>query len=180
MELPLQILILVTPCLIILFISYFMMRNFTESIQSFFQGELKMRREDMKAANNTVVAPMRIQAYERMTLFLERISPDNLVLRLHQPDMNATTFHGELIRAIRAEFEHNLSQQIFLSIGAWKMITTARDETAKLINLTAESLHNTATGLEFGQAIINNASKMKRTPTDVAAEYLKKEFAENF
>ena len=180
MELPLQVLVLVIPSLGILLVTYLIMRNSTETMKEFFHEEIKHRREEIKAANNNIVAPMRVQAYERMILFLERISPDNLVLRIHQPDMNSPMFHGELIRAIRSEFEHNLSQQIYLSIGAWKMITTAKEETTKLINLTAESLHNTATGLEFGQAIINNASKMKKTPTEVATEYLKKEFAESF
>jgi len=180
MELPLQILLLVFPSVIILVVTYLILRNSTETMKNFFHEEIKHRREEIKAANNNIVAPMRIQAYERMILFLERISPDNLVLRLHQADMNSRMFHAELIRALRAEFEHNLSQQLFLSIGAWKMISTAKEETAKLINLTAESLPITATGLEFGQAIINNASKMPKTPTEVAAEYLKQEFAENF
>lgn len=180
MHIALQILLLIVPSLLILMITYLMMRNSTEMMQNFFREEIKHRREEIKAANNNIVAPMRIQAYERMILFLERISPDNLVMRLHQSDMNLRMLHGEVIRTIRAEFEHNLSQQIYLSIGAWKMITTAKDETAKLINLTAESLPITATGLEFGQAIINNASKIKKIPTEVAAEYLKKEFAENF
>ena len=180
MELSLQILILIFPSLIILSITYLMMRNSTQMMKIFFQEEIKHRREEIKAANNNIVAPMRVQAYERMILFLERISPDSLVLRIHQPDMNSRQLHGEILRALRTEFEHNLAQQIFLSLGAWKMICTAKEETAKLINLTADSLPITATGLEFGQAIMNNASKMKRIPTEVAAEYLKKEFAENF
>jgi hypothetical protein len=180
MELPLQILILVLPSVIILVVTYLILRNSTETMKNFFHEEIKHRREEIKAANNNLVAPMRIQAHERMILFLERISPDNLVLRLHQADMNARMFHSELIRALRAEFEHNLSQQLYLSIGAWKMITTAKEETAKLINLTADSLPVTATGLEFGQAIINNASKMAKTPPEVAIEYLKQEFVENF
>ena len=66
-----------------------------------------------------------------------------------------------------------------LSIGTWQMIKTAKEEAAKLVNLTMNSIPS-ATGLELGQAIINNASRLKRLPTEVAIEYLKKEFAENF
>lgn len=180
MELPIQILLLVLPSLIILIVSYLILRNSTETMKNFFHEEIKQRREEMKVANNNLVAPMRVQAYERMILFLERISPDNMVLRLHQPDMNSRTLHGELIRTLRSEYEHNLSQQLYLSIDAWKMVTTAKEETAKLINITADSIPVTSTGLEFGQAIINNASKLKQLPTEVATEYLKAEFAENF
>lgn len=179
MELPLQILVVIIPSLVVLFITYFMMKNNAETMQTFFREEIKLRKEEIKALNQNITGPMRVQAYERMVLFLERISPDNLVLRLHQPDMNAPQLYGEIIRALRSEYEHNLSQQMYLSVGAWKMIQTAKEETAKLVNLTVESLPS-ATGLALGQAIINNASKLKRLPTEVAIEYLKKEFAENF
>ncbi|TAL58351.1 MAG: hypothetical protein EPN85_11790 [Bacteroidetes bacterium] len=179
MELPLQILIVLVPSLVVLFVTYFMMKNNAETMQRFFQEEIKLRKEEIKAMNQNITGPLRVQAYERMILFLERISPDNLVMRLHQPDMNSRQLHGEVIRALRSEFEHNLPQQVYLSIGAWQMIQTAKEETAKLVNLTVDSIPS-ATGLELGQAIINNASKLKRLPTEVAIEYLKKEFAENF
>lgn len=179
MELPLQILVVIVPSLVVLFVTYFMMKNNAETMQKFFQEEIKLRKEEIKALNQNITGPMRVQAFERMILFLERISPDNLVLRIHQPDMNGPQFYGEILRTLRAEYEHNLSQQVYLSIGAWQMIRTAKEETAKLVNITAES-HPSATGLELGQAIINNASKLKRLPTEVAIEYLKKEFAESF
>ena len=180
MELPLQILLLLFPSLIVLFVTYFMNKNYVDVMKKYFAEENKLRKEEIKAINQNVTGPLRIQAYERMVLFLERISPDSLVLRLHQPDINAAMLHGEIIRAIRAEMEHNLSQQVYLSIGAWQMIKTAKDETAKLINITARSMPSHATGLQLGEAIIENASKLKRLPTEVATEYLKKEFTENF
>jgi len=155
------------------------MKNNTEAMRTFFQEEIKLRKEEIKSLNQNITGPLRVQAYERMILFLERISPDNLVLRQHKPDMNARQLHGELLRALRSEYEHNLSQQIYLSIGAWQMIQTAKEETTKLINITVDSIPS-ATGLQLGQAIIENASKVKRLPTDVAIEYLKKEFAENY
>ena len=109
----------------------------------------------------------------------EHVACRQLVLRLHQPDMKARELHGEIIRALRSEYEHNLSQQMYLSIGSWQMIRTAKEETAKLVNLTVDAIPS-ATGLQLGQAIIDNASRLKKLPTEVAIEYLKKEFAENF
>lgn len=179
MELPLQILIVIVPSLVVLFVTYFMMKNNAETMQHFFQEEIKLRKEEIKAMNQNITGPLRVQAYERMILFLERIAPDSLVLRLHQPDMNARQLHGEIIRALRSEYEHNLSQQIYMSIGAWQMIHTAKEETAKLVNLTVDAIPS-ATGLQLGQAIIDNASKLKRLPSEVAIEYLKKEFSESF
>ena len=179
MELPLQVLMVIVPSLTVLFITYFMMKSNTETMQKFFQEEIKLRKEEIKSLNQNITGPLRVQAYERMILFLERISPDNLVLRLHQPDMNAGQLHGEIIRALRSEYEHNLSQQVYLSIGAWQMIRTAKEETAKLVNITVDALPS-ITGLQLGQAIIDTAGKLKKLPTEVAIEYLKKEFAENF
>ncbi len=179
MELPIQILIVLLPSVIILFITHSMMKNNTDAMRTFFQEEIKLRRQEIKSLNQNITGPLRVQAYERMILFLERIAPDSLVLRMHKSDMNARQLHGEVLRGIRSEYEHNLSQQVYLSIGAWKMILTAKEETAKLVNLTMDS-NPAATGLQLGQEIIENASKLKRLPTEVAIEYLKKEFADNF
>ena len=179
MELPLQMVIVLLPSIIILVLTYAMMKGNTETLRAFFQEEIKLRKEEIRSLNQNITGPLRVQAYERMILFLERIAPDSLVLRIHQPDMNSRQLHGEIIRALRSEYEHNLSQQIYLSIGAWQIIQTAKEETAKLVNITVDT-HPSATGLELGQAIIDNASKIKRLPTDVAIEYLKKEFAEKF
>lgn len=180
MELPIQILLLLIPTFVVLIITYYMNKNYISLMRAYFGEEIKRHKEEMKIANHNVTASLRVQAYERITLFLERISPDSLVLRLHRPEMNAATLHGEILRNIRSEMDHNLSQQIYLSIGAWQMVKTAKEETLKLINISAGSMSSTATGLKLGETIIDNASKLRQLPTDVALEYIKKEFAGNF
>ncbi len=180
MDLPLQILILIVPSLIILMVTYLMNKNYTDSLKEYFREEIKRRKEETKAYNHSVTAPLRVQAYERLILFLERISPSNLVMRLHQSGMTSHMLHAEILKTMRAEFEHNMSQQVYLSIGAWEIIKTAKEETAKLVNLTANKMGETATGLDFGEALIQISSQIKKLPTEVAIEYLKKEFAENF
>ena len=180
MELPIQILLLIVPSLIIFLVTYLMNKNYVDLMQKFFQEENKRRREEIKNSNQATLVPLRLQAYERMLLFLERTSPSNLVMRIHQSGMTAHMLHAEVIKTIRNEYEHNLSQQIYLSIGAWELVKTAKEETAKLINMTAERMSATATGLDFGQSLIEISTKLKKLPTEVAIEYLKKEFAETF
>lgn len=175
-----QSLIIVVPSLILLGIVYIMMNGFLDGMKKMFTEEHARRREESKALNHGAITPLRIQAHERMVLFLERISPSSLVMRIHHSGITARELHAELIKTIRAEYEHNLSQQIYLSPGAWEMIQTAKEETAKIINITAEKTHESATGLDLGQAVINVSSQFKQLPTEVAIEYLKKEFAENF
>jgi len=180
MDTIVQSLIIVVPSLIILGIVYVMMNGFIEAMQKMFMEDYRRRKEEGKALNHAVISPLRIQAYERMILFLERISPSNLVMRIHHSGITAHELHAELIKTIRAEYDHNLSQQVYLSIGAWEMIRTAKEETAKIINITAEKTPASASGLDLGQGVINISSQLKKLPTDVAIEYLKKEFAENF
>jgi len=180
MDTLIQSLIIVVPSLIILGIVYVMMNGFLEAMKKMFMEEFRRRKDETKSLNHATIAPMRIQAYERMILFLERISPSNLVMRVHHSGITAHELHAELIKTIRSEYEHNLSQQVYLSIGAWEMIKTAKEETAKIINISAEKTPASASGLDFGQNVISISSQLKKLPTEVAIEYLKKEFAESF
>lgn len=175
-----QILAIALPSLVVLCIVYFMMRGFIEAMEKMFHEEHRRRKEETKIASHGTLAPLRIQAYERMILFLERISPTNLVMRLHESGMTAHMLHAEILKTIRAEYEHNISQQVYLSVGSWEMIKTAKEETIKLINLTGNKMKESATGLDFGESLIQISSQIKKLPTEVAMEYLKKEFAENF
>ena len=180
MDIAVQVLILLLPSGIILAVTYFMMQNLLEVIKSFFQEEGRRRRDEIKKANHEHIIPLRLQAYERMVMFLERISPMSLVMRVHQNEYNGRMLHAELVKAIRSEYEHNLSQQVYMSIGAWQIIKTSKEETIKLINLTSDKMGNNISGLELGQSILEIASQIKKLPTDVAVEYLKKEIAETF
>lgn len=180
MDIIVQSLIIVVPSLIILGIVYVMMNGFLDGMKKLFAEEYRRRKDESKIANHGTIAPLRVQAYERMILFLERISPSNLVMRTHHSGISAQELHAELIKSIRAEYDHNLAQQVYLSIGAWEMIKTAKEETAKIINISAEKTASTASGLDFGQNVISISSQLKKLPTEVAIEYLKKEFAENF
>lgn len=87
-----------------------------------------------------VSAPLRLQAYERMALFLERISPESLILRCYQPGMDMKLLQGVLTKNIRDEWEHNLSQQVYLSAEAWLHIREAKEEMVNLVNSAAVSL----------------------------------------
>lgn len=69
---------------------------------------------------------LRLQAAERFALYLERINPGRLVMRLHRSGMTAAMLQNEILRTIREEFDHNLSRQVYVSEGAWELIKNAR------------------------------------------------------
>lgn len=169
----LQVLIAILPCVIVFGISYYTMRAYMEN-------EEKRRRHDIKHANKEMITPVRLQAYERVVLFLERISPNSLVMRVFKNGMSGKLLQAELVKSIRSEYEHNMSQQVYMSNQAWELVKTAKEETIKIINLASANISDTADGMELANAIINISGQIKRLPTQVAIEALKIELSKEF
>lgn len=141
--------------------------------QQVLQMNLDARREALK-----VVTPIRLQAYERMALFLERISPNSLVLRCYQPGMDLKLLQGVMTKNIRDEWEHNLSQQVYLTPELWAHIREAKDEMINLVNSAAVSLPDTTDPTRLAAAVF--ASAADRSPVDGALDAMHKELHELF
>lgn len=167
-----QSLLFILPILIVFAGIYFLMKKL---IDSFHKKWLL----DYKRDGQKTVTPIKFQAYERIVLFLERISLDNLVMRIYKGGMTPKQLQSELLSAIRTEYEHNLSQQVYVSTGAWRMVRTVKEETIKIINTAASSLPENASGLEMSQLILRLVSDLKQTPSRTAIDYLKQEIDQN-
>ncbi|MBI3512110.1 MAG: hypothetical protein HY064_15740 [Bacteroidetes bacterium] len=161
------------PSLVVFAAAYLVVKNFLDT-------ETKRRLAEIRLANQNVVTPIRLQAYERMSIFLERIHPHILITRTHKSGMSARLLQAELTKTIRTEFEHNLSQQIYMSNHAWEMVKTAKEEITKLVNVAASKLPDTATGVDLSQMILQISQQIEKMPTQVALEYLKKEVGQVF
>lgn len=118
---------------------------------------------------------LRLQAAERFVLYLERIEPGRLVMRSHQNGMSAKMLQNEMLKSIREEFDHNLSQQIYISENAWSLIKGAKDEMIKFITATGEGMNSDATSIDFSRKMFQAASKVEKLPGEVALEYLRHE-----
>ncbi|HLG02196.1 MAG TPA: hypothetical protein VI731_01295 [Bacteroidia bacterium] len=169
----LEILKYLLPAVVVFAAGYMTVKNFLDT-------ETKRRLAEIRLANQNVVTPMRIQAYERMAIFLERINPNVLITRTHKSGMSARLLQAELTKTIRSEFEHNLSQQIYMSNHAWEMVKTAKEEITKLVNVAASKLPDTATGVDLSQMILQISQQIEKMPTQVALEYVKKEVGQVF
>lgn len=106
-----------------------------------------------------IVLPLRLQAYERMALYLERIEPNQLVMRIHNTGLTVAQEQNLLLTAIRSEFEHNLSQQIYISNEVWKAVSDAKDDIVDIINAVADQYEPTADSLEFAQTLLAAAAE---------------------
>ena len=120
---------------------------------------------------NTI--PVRLQAYERMVLFLERISPNKLIIRVKPTSSNKEDYESLLIATIEQEYEHNLSQQIYLSDECWNIITAAKSATIQLIR-KAGLLEKVDTADKLREVVLTEMLE-KRPPSDAALSFIKNE-----
>lgn len=127
-----------------------------------------------------IIMPARMQAYERIILFLERTQPENLVRRVLKSNVSARAFQAELAATVRSEYEHNISQQIYVSLTSWAMVKTATEETIRLVNVAGSKVPATGSATELGEKILEITSQIGKFPTHMAIEYIKKEFAQYF
>ncbi len=180
----LEILKYVLPSLVVFATSYYLLKIFldnnskTREIER--QYEHKQKRIELQLKNKELTTPIRLQAYERIVLLLERISPNSLIMRVHYPGMNAFQLQTELIKNIREEFEHNLSQQVYMSSQAWDLVRDAKEKTIKLINTASLKLDEKATGIDLSQQIFELSATEIKLPTSEAIEFVKNEIRENF
>ena len=156
-------------------IVYLLVKRYFDNQQKEQLLKIKM---DERAETLRVVTPIRLQAYERMALFLERISPDSLVLRCWKPGMDLRLLQGVMTKNIRDEWEHNLSQQVYLSPGLWTRIREAKDEMINLVNSSAVSLTDETDPTRLAAGIF--ASAAQHSPTSVALEAMHNELKELF
>ncbi len=167
-----EIVKIILPAAIVFLTAYFLVKNFLDH-------ESSKRLVDLKLANQTLITPIRLQAYERVILFLERINPTSLVMRINKA-VSAPMLQGELLKTIRSEFEHNLSQQIYMSGKSWEAVIRAKEETIKLINVASTKVSPEASGMELAQTIITVSAQLSELPTKVAIDFIKKEIREEF
>lgn len=145
------------------------------TLRYLLKSDQEKRRQELILQTGKIVTPIRLQAYERIVLFLERISLESLLVRVTSPDMTAAQLHSALLTTIRSEFEHNLSQQIYMSPQAWEVVKNARSNMIKIINTEAEKLPSSATGTDFSRKLLERIMALDHEPTKVAIDFIKSE-----
>jgi len=131
-------------------------------------------------SDHATILPLRLQAYERLVLFLERIHPSNLVVRLNTGDLTAFQLQSLLVRTIREEFEYNLSQQLYISLKSWELIKNAKEETISMINLSTTGLTEQAGSSELVKKVFELTLSRGKLPVESALEEVKLEVQKLF
>jgi len=125
--------------------------------------------------NLSTLTPIRLRAYERLTLVLERTAPNALIINIITPEMTSAELHRLLVENIRKEFAHNVSQQMYVSDELWSAIKLAQETLIQLVSTCASKLppENKASGL--AELLIQVYSTTDETPTEIALGLLKNE-----
>jgi len=156
------------PALLVFLTAWILLRNMIRNDQ-------EKRRQEIILQNTRIVTPIKLQAYERIILFLERISMESLLVRVSTSEITVSQLQTALLTTIRSEFEHNLSQQIYMSPQAWEVVKNARSNTIKIVNGESERFKGDAPGIELSRLLLTRVMEIEKEPTRVAIDYLKDE-----
>lgn len=150
------------------------------SLKTFVDRESEKNLLEFRINTSNQVLPVKLQAYERITLYLERITPSNILIRTNDSSYNAIEFQQILLSEIRNEYNHNISMQIYVSNESWTMVKNAMEQTISLINQSAYGLTPENSALDLAKNIIANMSQTTEEPTQKALMYVKQEFRQYF
>lgn len=168
METFLEIVKYTAPALIVFMTVYFIMKKYLD--QQWAMENLKY-----KQAQSKDILPLKLQAYERLMLLCERISIPNLTYRVGVSDMNKDQLKSALIIAIQQEYEHNLTQQIYVSDSLWDIVTLAKNQTIELISKAADAMQAGDKPGMLIQRAEQLMTQMNMNPLDQARSAIKKE-----
>ncbi len=164
-----ELLFSLLPALIVGAIAYYFFKQHIENEEG--RRRFLLQKDIQKEA-----FPLRLQAYERMALFLERIAPSKLLTRTNPTSSNKEDYETLLVANIEQEFEHNLSQQIYVTDECWNIITAAKNATIQLIR-KANMLEKTDTANKLREVVLTELME-RQSPSKAALSYIKQEVSE--
>ncbi len=173
LETTLEIAKFLIPSLIVFATAYYLLNSYLENQLKMRQVEAQLKKSEKVTGQ---VLPLRLQAYERLVLLLERLSTPNLIGRVRKENITIPEMQLAMIASIRTEFEHNYSQQIYISENAWAMVKSTIEEIISTINATASQLPTDAGPVDFSRALLHASLQGPGgLPNERAISFLKKE-----
>ena len=148
-------------------------------IDKLLKQEAKRREFEIFKMQKDLVMPRRLAAYERLTLFLQRIQPESMLTRFQFDKMNALQLQQLLLQSVRTEFEHNMAQQVYVSHKVWGLVLNSRESICQLINMAAAKCQPEAQAMELAQNLLEMYAFSDETPIDLAMQQMRREVIGN-
>ncbi|HEY8782516.1 MAG TPA: hypothetical protein VIM16_12910 [Mucilaginibacter sp.] len=149
-------------------------------IKPYLERDEKIQLLELRKTVTNQTLPLRLQAYERLVLFIERVNPANMLVRMNATSYSAHNLYSLIVEDIRSEFQHNITQQIYVSSRAWAVVKHVKEDTLGIINNALRSLPETATGLDLSKTILGHLSQLEDNPYEIGANMLRKDLQELF
>ncbi len=168
LEIIFEIIKITVPALIVFFTVHTLLKQY-------LANQYKLSSLEFRQNQQKTTVPLRLQAYERLSLFCERISIPNLVLRLRTENMTATDLRMAMMLAIQQEFEHNITQQVYVSDQLWQIIKIARDDALNIINLVFNTIDPDTNAHQYASDLFKFLEQREINSSDKALIAVKKE-----
>ncbi len=169
-ETILEIIKVTVPALIVFLTVFYLFKQYTHK-------ELAIKNMEFRQSQQANTIPMRLQAYERLSLFLERIGIPGMMLRVQEEGMTASQMRLALMVAVQREFEHNITQQVYVSDQLWSIVALAREDVMRTISTVYEQTGPNDSAQDFGSKLIKFISERGSNPLETAQSAIKKEAA---
>jgi hypothetical protein len=159
---------------VVAIVAYYMVRN---DIADF----LRTRRNSMAppTADNTLLQ-MRLQAHERMIIYIDRINPANLLLRLHQSGLEVGALQMLAISEVKVEFQHNITQQLYLDPVIWDVVRKLKDDTIAMINNAVLNLPLDRPASDLSKKVLNHMTEIEENPYELTIGLIKQNIGKLF
>lgn len=164
----LEIIKISIPALIVFLTVYYVMKTYLDR-------QYQLRNLEFKQKQQNTTIPLRLQAYERLSLFCERISIPNLVLRLREEGQTVAQLRLKMLLTIQQEFEYNITQQVYVSEQLWQIIKVSRDDTVGVIDAIAGKLDPKGSSLDLSKQLLGYIDSQPFSALDKALQAIKKE-----
>jgi hypothetical protein len=158
----------------LLFLSAFLLLRY------YFSHKAKPSQVSAQGEEQKIILPLRLQACERIVLFLDRIALNNLIVRINRPEMTALQLQAALVSAIREEFEYNLSQQLYISSKSWGLVRNAKEESIRIVNTASMKVPESAPSSDMVRILLELLLAEEKSAVDVALEEVKREIQKSF
>ncbi|MHA4893115.1 DUF7935 family protein [Pedobacter sp. PWIIR3] len=141
---------------------------------------LKFKTTVVTEKDNSQLPGLRLQAYERLIIFVERINPANILIRLHQPGISVKVLQSMVINEINAEYQHNIAQQLYINSTTWNIIRKLKEDTQAMVGSAATGLPQDASGLDLSKRVLQHLAGLEENIYDLTIDLIKRDIQQQF
>lgn len=153
--------------------SWYLLRN--DILKYFLQKPVEAAKED-----KAPLLQLRLQAHERMIVFVERLNPANLFIRVYEQGIPAAELQARILNEVRTEYQHNVSQQLYINAASWNVLRKLKEDTIAMINNAVGTLPPDASGRDLSRLVLEHVAGIAENPYDLTIELIKQDIHQLF